>query len=141
VAQVEKLAGEHKAFKKRVRHLGERLAAFESEEIIRTAGGRVIAGVLEDRTPEEARFLALAIIKRGDFAVAYGAAAGESQGHLVVARSESSKADLRRLVPVIAAVVPVKGGGGPSLIELVTSDKGRLKEVIETASAWLRENP
>ncbi len=138
-AQVEKLLAESRALKKRARQVGERLAALESQEIVREAAGRVIAGVLEDRTPEEARSLALAVIKRGDFAVAYGAA-GESQGHLILARSESLKADLRQLAPVIAAVAPVKGGGGPSLVELVLADKGKIKEAVEAARAWLQEN-
>lgn len=138
-AQVEKLAAEHKALKKRTRRLGERLAAFESEEIVRTASGRVVAGVLDDRTPEEARALALAVIRRGELAVAYGAA-GESQGHLVLARAESLKADLRQIVPVVAAVAPVKGGGGPSLVELVLADKAKLVDVVAAAAAWLAEN-
>ena len=138
-AQVEKLAAEHRALKKRARGLGERLAAFESEEIVRAAGGRVVAGILDDRTPEEARALALAVVRRGELAVAYGAA-GESQGHLILARSENLKADLRQLVPVVAAVVPVKGGGGPSLVELVTAEPARLREAVDAAAAWLREN-
>ncbi|MCX6573204.1 MAG: alanyl-tRNA editing protein [Candidatus Aminicenantes bacterium] len=138
-AQVEKLAAEHRALKKRARGLGERLAAFESEEIVRAAGGRVVAGVLDDRTPEEARALALAVVKRGELAVAYGAA-GEGQGHLILARSGSLKADLRQLVPVVAAVVPVKGGGGPSLVELVMAGSARLREAVDAAAAWLREN-
>jgi alanyl-tRNA synthetase len=137
--QVEKLSAEHKALKKRARQLGEHLAAFESQEIVRAAEGRVVSGVLEDRTPEEARALALAIIRRGELAVAYGAA-GESQAHLILARSESLKADLRQIVPAVAAVVPVKGGGGPSLVELVTAEKARLGAAVAAAAAWLREN-
>jgi alanyl-tRNA synthetase len=136
--QVEKLAAEARAFKKRARQLSERLAAFESQEVIRAAGGPIISGVLEDRSPEEARFLALAIVRGGDFAVAYGTA-GESQGRLILARSETLKADLRQLVPVVAAVVPVKGGGGPSLVELVLADASRLTEAVVAAAAWLRE--
>jgi len=138
-AQVEKLGAEHKALKKRARKLEERLAAFEAGEVIRSAPGRVISAVLEDRTPDEARFLALNVIKGGEFAVAYGAP-GEGQGHLIVARADTLKADLRGLVPVVAAVVPVKGGGGPSLIELVFPDKERLREAVDAAAAWLREN-
>jgi len=136
---VEKLAAEGKALKKRVRHLAEQLAAFESREIVRSAAGRVIAGVLQDKTPEEARFLALAIAKRGEFAVAFGVA-GESQGHLLLARSEILQPDLRQLAQVVGAVVPVKGGGSPSLVELVMADKGKLEEAVEAAAAWLREN-
>jgi len=138
-AQVDKLGAEHKALKKRARKLEERLAALEAGEVIRSAPGRVIAAVLEDRTPDEARFLALNIIKSGEFAVAYGAP-GEEQGHLIVARSESIPADLRQLVPVVAAILPVKGGGGPSLVELVTSEKARLREAVAAAEAWLRAN-
>ena len=64
----------------------------------------------------------------------------ESQGHLIVARSESLKTDLRQLAAVIGAVLPVKGGGGPSLIELVTAEKARLREAVDAAVAWVRAN-
>ncbi len=137
--QVEKMAAELKALKKRARRLEESLAAFEAGEIVKAAAGRVIAGVLEGRTPDEARFLALNIVKCGDFAVVYGAA-GESQGHLILARSGGLKADLRELVPVVSAVAPVKGGGGPSLVELVMADKNRLRAAVEAAAAWLEAN-
>jgi alanyl-tRNA synthetase len=137
--QVEKLAAEHRALKKRARQLEERLAAFEAAEIVRSASGRIVTGVLGGKTPEEARFLALAVVKRGDLAVAYGAE-GEDQAHLILARAEGSKADLRQAVPVIAALGPVKGGGGPSLVELVMADKGRLKDAVEAAAAWLEAN-
>jgi alanyl-tRNA synthetase len=137
--QVEKLLAEHKTLKKRVRQLDERLAGFEAEEIVRSASGRVVAGVLAGRTPEEARFLALAGAKRGELAVAYGAE-GQAQAHLILARAESLKADLRQAVPVIAALGPVKGGGGPSLVELVLPDRARLKDAVEAAAAWLEAN-
>jgi alanyl-tRNA synthetase len=134
--QVEKLAADDKALKKRARQLEERLAGFEAAEIVKAASGRVVAGVLADRTPDEARALALNVIKHGDLAVAYGAL-GESQAHLVLARSDSLAADLRQAVPAVAAVAPVKGGGGPSLVQLVLADKARLKEAVEAAAAWL----
>jgi alanyl-tRNA synthetase len=138
-AQVEKLSAEHKTLKKRARRLDERLAAFEAAEIVHEATGRILAGVLDDRTPEEVRFLALNVVKSGEFAVAYGAA-GESQGHVILARAEALKADLRQAVPAVAAVAPVKGGGGPSLVELVVADKSRLEDAVAAAAAWLREN-
>jgi alanyl-tRNA synthetase len=134
--QVEKLAADFKALRKRGRRLEERLAFFDAREIIRGASGRIISGVLEDRTPEEARFLALNIIRNGEFAVAYGAA-GESQGHLIFARSDSLAIDLRGLIPVVGALAPVKGGGGPSLVELVTPEKDKLGAAVEAARAWL----
>jgi len=70
--------------------------------------------------------------------VVYGAA-GETQGHIIVARADSLQADLRQLVPAVAARVPVKGGGGPSLIELVTPEQALVREAVDTAAAWLRE--
>ena len=138
-AQVERLAVEHKSLKKRARHLEERLAAFEAAEVVRTATGPVVSGLLEDKTPEEGRFLALNIIRNGEFYVVYGASS-ESQGHLIAARSESLKTDLRQLAAVVGAVIPVKGGGGPSLVELVTAEKARLREAVDTAVAWVRAN-
>jgi len=138
-AQVERLAVEHKSLKKRARHLEERLAAFEAAEIVRTATDRFVSGFLGDKTPEEARFLALNIIRNGEFYVVYGASS-ESQGHLIAARSESLKTDLRQLAAIVGAVLPVKGGGGPSLVELVTAEKARLREAVDAAVAWLRAN-
>jgi alanyl-tRNA synthetase len=137
--QVERLAVEHKSLKKRARHLEERLAAFEAAEVVRTATDRFVFGLLGDKTPEEARFLALNIIRNGEFYVVYGAAS-ESQGHLIAARSESLQTDLRQLAAVVGAVLPVKGGGGPSLVELVTAEKARLREAVDTAVAWVRAN-
>jgi alanyl-tRNA synthetase len=136
--QVEKLAADLKALKKRGRRLEERLAFFDAREIIRGASGRIISGVLEDRTPEEVLFLALNIIRNGEFAVVYGVAE-ESQGHLIFARSDSLATDLRGLIPVVGALVPIKGGGGPSLVELVTPEKDRLGLAVEAARAWLDE--
>jgi alanyl-tRNA synthetase len=138
-AQVERLAVEHKALKKRARHLEERLAAFEAAEVVRAATDRLVSGLLGDKTPEEARFLALNIIRNGEFYVVYGAAS-ESQGHLIAARSDSLKIDLRQLAAVVGAVIPVKGGGGPSLVELVTAEKARLGEAVDAAVAWVRAN-
>jgi alanyl-tRNA synthetase len=132
----ERLSAEGKALKKRARRLEERLADFESREAVRAAAGPVIGRIFDDRTPDEARMLALNIINSGEFAVVFGVAAG-NQGHLIIARSSSMKADLRRLVPVVGAVIPFKGGGGPSLVELVTADKMRLREAVEAAVSWL----
>ncbi len=132
--QVERLAAEHKALKKRARQLGERLAAFEAAEVVRTAAGPLVSALLEDKTPEEARFLALNVVKGGEFTVVYGAAS-ESQGHIIAARSASLRTDLRQLAAVVGAVAPVKGGGGPTLVELVMSEKSRLGEAVAAAVA------
>jgi len=134
--QVERLSAEYKTLKKRARRLEERLAAFEAREVIGAAPGRIIAGVFTDKTADEARFLALSIIRNGEFAVAYGTA-GESPGHLILARSDAFAVDLRALAPVLGELLSVKGGGGPSLVELVTEERDKLPAAVEAARAWL----
>jgi len=138
--QVEKLAADFKVQKKRVRKLEERVAFFDAQDVIRGRKDRIVSGVFEDRTLEEARFLALNIIRNGEFIVLYGVV-GESQGHLIFARSDALGPDLRNLIPAVGAVLVVKGGGGPSLVELVTNEKGRLAAAIEAARKWFEEHP
>jgi len=137
-AQVEKLSADGKALRKRIRGLQERVASFEAQEIIRQASGRIIAAVLPDKTSDEARLLALNITRAGEFAVIYGTA-GEGQGRLIIARSEGLAVDLRGVIPVVGAALPVKGGGGPSLVELVTPEQDKLGTAIESARGWLEE--
>ncbi len=138
-AHVARLAADFKTLKKRGRKLEERLAVFDAREVIGKAPGPLIAEVLADRSPEEARFLALNVIRSGRFAVVYGAA-GEGQGHLILARSDSLSVDLRAAIPAIGALLPVKGGGGPSLVELVTPERDKLAAAVEAARAWLQAN-
>ena len=134
--QVERLSADHKALKKRAGRLEERLAAFEAREAAAGAAGPVIAEIFGDKTAVEARFLALGIIRSGEFAVVL-ATSGEGQGHIILARSEAYAVDLRGLIPVLGARLEVKGGGGPSLVELVTPEVGKLGEAVEAARAWL----
>ncbi len=136
MGQVERLTADFKGLKKKAKKLEERVAGFDAQEIIRRAQGKIIAEVLSDKTPDEARFLALNVVRSGEFAVLYGVA-GENQDHLIFARSDGLTADLRGLIPPVAAVAVVKGGGGPSLVELVTAEKNKLGPMVEAARAWL----
>ncbi len=134
---VEKLSGDLRLMKKRMKDLAERLAAFEAAEIMgKAAGARVLTGLLEGRSPEEARLLALNLSRLGPVYAAYGTING-GQGHLVCARHASLKADLRKLAEAVGAEVPVKGGGGPSLVELVILDGKDTERAVGTAKAWL----
>jgi len=72
---------EAKALKKRARGLEERLASFEAGRMIAEAQGKVIRAAFEDRSPEEARFLALNIIKQGAFFVVFAAPGDGPQPH------------------------------------------------------------
>ncbi len=138
-AAIDKTQAEVKALKKRARRLEERVAAFEAAQMAREAAGKVIQAVFEDRSPEEARFLALNIIKQGEFAVLF-AAPGEGRSHIILAASEALGFDARTLVPVIAGVLESKGGGSPSLVELVTSETGKVGAALDAARLSLKND-
>ncbi|HEX2695560.1 MAG TPA: alanyl-tRNA editing protein, partial [Acidobacteriota bacterium] len=93
-AAIDKAQAEVKALKKRARRLEERVAAFEAGQLVREASGKVIQAVFEDRSPEEARFLALNIIKQGEFVVLF-AAPGEERSHIILAAAEALGLDAR----------------------------------------------
>jgi len=128
-ASLERLLGEAKSLKKKMKKMQERLAEFEAQETIQKSKADVIRAVLLDKTPEEAKFLALNIIKRGNFTVLYGVR-GEARDHLILAASDKSGRDMRRLVPAISSMIKARGGGSPSLVELVSEERLDLEAVL-----------
>jgi len=138
-AAIEKTQAELKALKKRARRLEERVAAFEAGQMVREAEGKVIQAIFEDRSPEEARFLALNIIKQGEFVVLF-AAPGEGRSHIVIAASEALGFDARALIPVVGGILEARGGGSPSLVELVTPDSGKVPAALDAARAALKSD-
>ncbi len=138
-AAIDKTQAEAKAMKKRARRLEERVAAFEAGQMAREATGKVIQAAFEDRSPEEARFLALNIIRQGNFVVLF-AAPGEGRSHIILAASEALGLDARTLVPVIGKVLEARGGGSPSLVELVTPETGKVAAALDAARTHLDAN-
>ena len=138
-AAIDKTQAEAKVMKKRARRLEERVAAFEAGQMAREATGKVIQAAFEDRSPEEARFLALNIIRQGDFVVLF-AAPGEGRSHIILAASEALGLDARTLVPVIGNVLEARGGGSPSLVELVTPETGKVAAALDAARLSLINN-
>lgn len=135
-AAIDKAQAEIKALKKRTRRLEERVAAFEAGQMAKEAKGKVIREVFEDRSPEEARFLALNIIRQGEFVVLF-AAPGEGRSHIILAASEALGLDARTLIPAIAGVLEARGGGSPSLVELVTTETGKVAAALDAARAQI----
>jgi alanyl-tRNA synthetase len=127
---------EIRAIKKKTRKLEERIASYEAQEIIHGAQGKVIQAVFEDKSPEEVRFLAVQVIHHAELIVLFGAH-GENQSHLILAAAEGLGLDVRTLIPAISAVVQVRGGGSPSLVELVTTEKGKVGPALEAARKFL----
>ncbi len=134
-AAVEKAQAELKDLRRRAKRLAETAAEAEARDLVRGAAEPVVAVLLADRGPEEARALAVHITRLGG-AVALCAASSAGRGHLFAASSAASGFDVRTLVPIVAAVVPAKGGGGPTLVELVTEAPDRLAAALEAAKAF-----
>lgn len=126
---VEKALGELKSEKKAAKILQERLAGYEAREIVEKTPGHVIRKVFSDRTPEEVRLLALKVIRHAPRSALF-ASVGRPQSHIILARSEGVKVDLREFVPLVSSLVNGKGGGGPSLVEIVTPDPDQVEEAL-----------
>jgi alanyl-tRNA synthetase len=136
LASYEKLISDLKMQKKTNRKLQERLLGYEVQEVVGKARGNIIRSIFSEKTREEARALALAIIRKGDFVIIFGIRSGE-RAHIFLARSEGLDLDLRELVPVVAPLIDGRGGGRPSLVEIAGEKKDNLEAALEKAYALL----
>jgi len=130
---VKKLFSDLKKQKKRNRKISEKLSEFEAEKIVRETSGPVIKMMFKQKSKEQIRYLALHIIKKPGFYVIFGLVQ-DNRGHIVLGRSENIDFDMRDLIPQISTVMNVKGGGRPSLVELVGEEPGKLQSALNKAS-------
>lgn len=130
---VEKLFSDLKAQKKKNRKISEKLNQFEADRIIQEAKGPVIKKIFQAKSKEQIRYLALDIIKNSGFCVLFGLLQ-EDRCHMVLARSEDIDLDMRTLIPEISSLMKVKGGGRPSLVELVGEEIDKLELALSKAS-------
>jgi alanyl-tRNA synthetase len=137
---VEKLSSDLKSQKKNRRKMQEEIARYEAQEIIQQVKGRIIKEVFGDKTPEEARFLALSIIRKGDFVVLFGLKR-EERSHLILACSESLDLDMREIIPLVSPLIKGKGGGSPSLVEVAGEEKKNLEQALEKAHEFVKKKP
>ncbi len=136
-AAIEKMFQESKEARKRLRRLEEQLAEFEAREIIERSEGLIITEIWREKSFEAAKTLALNIIRAGDYAVLFGVS-GEDRGHLIFATSEKLPLNMRDLIPVVLSLVQGKGGGSPTLVELVVEKNADLNAVLAAAADFLR---
>jgi alanyl-tRNA synthetase len=134
---VEKALQEARQTRKRLRHLQEALAGFEAGETIQKEPGRLILRVWVDKTAEEAKLLALNITRRAERAVLFAVRGGE-RDHFIFACSEKMPLDMRELVPLVTERAKGKGGGGPSLVEIVAEKGADLEAVLAAAQEHLK---
>ena len=132
LSSVEKLFLDLKSQKKKSKKIQEKMAQYEAQEIMQKAKERIIKEVFTCKTQEEIRFLALNIIRKGDFIVLFGLK-GEKMGHLVLACSEKFNIDMREFVPLVSSLIKGKGGGRASLVEIAGEDIGNVEAALDKA--------
>jgi len=137
-ASIEKMLQENKQSRKRMKQLQEQLAVYEAREIIARATGSIIKEIWTDKTPEEGKLLALNVIRAGEFAVLFGIR-GEENDRLIFASSEKLPLDMRELLPVVFSRAGGKGGGSPTLVEIVTEKKGSLEEILAASQEYINK--
>jgi alanyl-tRNA synthetase len=135
-AAVEKSIQETRQSRKKLRQLQESLAGFEAGEMIGKEPGPLVQRVWTDKTAEEVKLLALHIVRRAERAVLF-AVRGEERDHLIFACSAKMSLNLRELVPIVMERAKGKGGGGPTLVELVVEKGADLETVLAAAAEHL----
>lgn len=137
VACAEKNLTELKNLKKRQKKLEEKLSFFEAREMLARSPAGFISGFYPDKSPEEIKFLALNLVHQAEV-LAVLAAFRNEHVHLVVAAAESLGVDVREVIPVLQSQMQLKGGGSPTLIELVSPEKDKAERAIELAGEFFR---
>lgn len=137
IESIDKMILELKEQRKRLRRAQEKALDFEAQGLIKSQEEDVITKIFTDRPPDEVRYLALAIIRGGEFTVLFGARF-QNKVHVVLASAESLKRDMRELIPVVSTLIDGKGGGRPTLVEIAGQETGKLELALDKAAAVLR---
>jgi alanyl-tRNA synthetase len=137
-AAVEKTIQETRQSRKKLKQLQEALAGFEAREAVEKGAGWLVKRVWTDKTAEEAKLLALNIIRLAERAVLFAVRGGE-RDHFIFACSEKMPLNMRELVPLVMERAKGKGGGGASLVEIVVDKGADLAAVLTAAEEYLRQ--
>jgi alanyl-tRNA synthetase len=136
LSSVERLLSDLKEQKKKNKKMQQKMIEYEAQDIAQRAGKGIIKNIFTGRGHDEVRFLALNIIRKGDFVVLYGLK-GEERIQLILARSENMDIDLREVVPELCSLIKGKGGGRPSLVEITGEKKENLNLALDKACAFI----
>jgi len=137
LSSVERLLSDLKTQKKKNKKMQEKIIQYQAQEIVQKADKRIIKNIFTDRTRDEVRFLALNIIRLGEFVILYGLKS-EERVQLILARSETIEIDLRELVPELCSVIKGKGGGSPSLVEITGEVTKKLEIALDKAYEFVK---
>jgi alanyl-tRNA synthetase len=135
---MDRLAQEGKSLRKSMKALQSKVVDYEARDMAGRATGPIIREIFKERPPEEAKLLALSLIKQGRFVVLFGAS-GPERDHILLARSGSLAIDLREVGQAVVSLVAGRGGGSPSLMEIVVDQRGNLETALDLAARLVRE--
>ncbi|HNS04634.1 MAG TPA: alanine--tRNA ligase-related protein [Candidatus Saccharicenans sp.] len=121
---------ELRSLKKKQQRLEENLAIFEATEMLARSQSKIISGLFPDKSPGELKFLALQLVHRAEVMVVLAGLA-ENSFHLVIAAAENLKTDVRQVIPVLQAEINLKGGGSPTLVQLVSQEKDKAEAALK----------
>jgi alanyl-tRNA synthetase len=136
-AVVDKLFSEQKENARSLKKLRSQVIQQEARELAEASEDPVILLQFAERPARDVRQLALEVIQNPGRVVLFGVRV-EKRAHVVMARSEDLAIDLRELIPVVSPLLNAKGGGRPSLVELVGDRPGALAEALAAAGANLK---
>lgn len=139
IDMVDKLFQDYKTQKKINRQIQESISGYEARDFIEQAESRIIKKIFADKSVDEARLLALNIIRTSDHIVLFGLKLAE-RVHLIFACPENAGINMRDLVPKVTPIIDGKGGGRPSLVEISGSQPDKLSEALETACEEVTRN-
>jgi alanyl-tRNA synthetase len=134
---VDKLLSEQKENARSLKKLRSRLIEREARDLVRDSRDPIILEQFRERTAQDVRQLALEVIQSPGRVVLFGIRSGE-RAHVVMARSEDVAFDMRDLIPMVSTMLNAKGGGRPSLVELVGERPEALAEALEAARQNLK---
>jgi alanyl-tRNA synthetase len=134
---VEKALQEARQTRKKMKQLQETLAGFEARAAVEKESGWLVKKVWTDKTAEEAKLLALNIIRLAERTVLFAVRGGE-RDHFIFACAQKMPLNMRDLVPIAIERSKGKGGGGPSLVEIVVEKGSDLEGILTAAEEYLR---
>ncbi len=137
-AGVSRTLDELRNLKKKQKKMEESLAFFEAKEMLAGNQSKIVSGLFQDKSQEEIKFLALQLVHLAGVAAVLAGLTADSF-HLVIAAADSLKTDVRQVVPVLQAEIKLKGGGSPTLVQLVSEEKDQAEAALQMTVDFLKK--
>ncbi|MEW6457248.1 MAG: DHHA1 domain-containing protein [Acidobacteriota bacterium] len=126
---IERLKEELKSFRKKSEEIENRLIEYEAFDIEKEGEKGIIKKIFYNRDPKKIKYLALNLIKRGNYVVLFGVKS--EKVYVILACSENIPLDLREFTPKISQTIEGKGGGSRTLIEVAGPKRESLEELLD----------